>query len=146
MEKLSPLKASLETFRQFKAQRAEKVENAKAHSNPFGITFKGTMLNMDVFESNAKSNTNMLETHFPTITKFVASARIATLNRYNSVKNSIVSFGGKIKQDAIEIMEKVKNPETYAALNPQNSVSYLGKKSVGDLEAMLKDALIARGV
>jgi len=148
MEKISPLKASLETFRQFKIQRAEKNENSKAHSNPFGITFKGTMLNMDVFESSSKKtgSGNAIENHFPTMAKFVASARVATINKFNSIKNSVVSFGGKIKQDAAQMMEKITNPETYALLNPQYSVTMLGKRPVTELEAMLKEALAVEGV
>ena len=46
MQKISPLRSSIEAFNKFKALRAnkagktQKVEN-RAQTNPFGITFKG---------------------------------------------------------------------------------------------------------
>ena len=58
MQKISPLKASLEAFNRFKTQRKESRINSdlnKMNTNPFGITFKGTILQMDVFESAHKA-------------------------------------------------------------------------------------------
>ncbi|GBF22854.1 hypothetical protein tpqmel_0258 [Candidatus Gastranaerophilus sp. (ex Termes propinquus)] len=149
MEKLSPIRASLETFKQFKTKRTEKnnINTNSGHSNPFGITFKGAMLNMDVFDSSTKKvEANPLSESVGKMAKFVASARVATINKFNGFKNSVVSFGGKIKQDTLDIMEKVKNPETYTVFNPQNSVSALSKKPVSELEDMLKSALSAKAV
>ena len=55
MEKISPLRASLKAFEQFKAQRAQKRQESQNPNatNPFGLTFKGSMIKMDVFESQA---------------------------------------------------------------------------------------------
>ena len=50
MEKISPLRASLKAFEQFKAQRAQKRQESQNPNatNPFGLTFKGSMIKMDV--------------------------------------------------------------------------------------------------
>ena len=53
MQKISPLKSSLEAFKRFKSERIKNNElrNNQVATNPFGITFKGTVLQMDVFET-----------------------------------------------------------------------------------------------
>ena len=54
MQKISPLRASVaKAFNDFKANRLKKSENAEnLQTNPFGITFKGVLLQSDVFESS----------------------------------------------------------------------------------------------
>ena len=62
MQKISPLKSSIEAFNKFRASRAAKAnkanettkENSTTQTNPFGITFRGNMIQMDVFESAKK--------------------------------------------------------------------------------------------
>ena len=71
-------------------------------TNPFGISFKGTMIQMDVFESSAKKaseNENPIESGLNKINKFVASARMATMNKIESIKQSAISFGNKHKHN-----------------------------------------------
>ena len=60
MQKISPLRASIEAFNKFKASRTNKTEKAEkttqqAQTNPFGITFRGTVIQMDVFEKTNKT-------------------------------------------------------------------------------------------
>ena len=48
MQKISPLRSSIEAFNKFKALRANKADKAqkaehKAQTNQFGITFKADM-------------------------------------------------------------------------------------------------------
>ena len=58
MQKISPLRSSIEAFNKFKALRADKAKKAETNkatqTNPFGITFKGTVIQMDVFEKTDK--------------------------------------------------------------------------------------------
>ena len=60
MQKISPLRSSIEAFNKFKALRANKTDKAQkteqqTQTNPFGITFKGNMIQMDVFEKTEKT-------------------------------------------------------------------------------------------
>ena len=61
MQKISPLRSSIEAFNKFKALRANKADKAQktentVQTNPFGITFKGNMIQMDVFEKTQKAD------------------------------------------------------------------------------------------
>ena len=66
MQKISPLKSSIEAFNKFKAMRANKTSKAEtkqdsvAQTNPFGITFRGTVIQMDVFEKAENLSHNVI--------------------------------------------------------------------------------------
>lgn len=144
MEKISPLRASLKAFEQFKAQRAQrKQENTTpGATNPFGLTFKGTVIQMDVFESQAKKNApkenNGFAENFKKAGKLASSAWVSTINRFNSMKQSMISFGSKVKENAINTWEKLNATEISFSGLFKDSVSSLQKRPVSELEDMLK--------
>ena len=150
MEKISPLRASLKAFEQFKAQRAQrKQENQNTNAtNPFGLTFKGSMIQMDVFESQNKkaensSNSNSIKDGFNKAGKLAASAWVSTINRLNSMKQSIISFGNRMKETTINTWDKLNKTEISFTGLFKDSVSSLQKRPVGELEEMLKTELEA---
>lgn len=149
MQKISPLRASLEAFNKFKAQRAEnKSQTDKTHSNPFGITFKGTVLQMDVFNSSTKKagNTGLdtVKEKMTNVSKLTASAWIATINKFSTAKSALVSFGSKLKQDSIAVLDKMKN--TKVDFNfMANTVGSLQRRPIGELEEMFGSELKALG-
>ena len=145
MQKISPLRAGLDAFNRFKATRlekkAEKAENTNS-TNPFGISFKGNMVQMDVFESSTKKaeNENPIQGGLGKINKFVASARMATMNKINSIKQSAISFGSKIKENVVNTYNKLATTEVNFDFI-RNMPSNLQKKPVGELEEMFKSEL-----
>lgn len=148
MEKISPLRASLKAFEQFKAQRAQKrqeQQNPNA-TNPFGLTFKGSMIQMDVFESQASrsqktENNNGFKENFQKAGKLAASAWVSTINRLNSMKQSMISFGNRMKENAIDTWDKLNKTEINFTGLFRDSVSSLQKRPVVELEAMLSEEL-----
>jgi len=149
MEKISPLRASLKAFEQFKAQRAQKrqeQQNPNA-TNPFGLTFKGSMIQMDVFESQAskaqkaENNNGGFKENFQKAGKLAASAWVSTLNRLNSMKQSMISFGNRIKENTINTWDKLNKTEISFTGLFKDSVSSLQKRPVIELEAMLSEEL-----
>ena len=146
MQKISPLRAGLDAFNKFRAQRlqnkTEKVENQNS-TNPFGISFKGTMLQMDVFDSSAKkeeNSTNPLKEGLNRMNKFVASARAATMNKFNSIKESAISFGHKMKESISNTYNKLATTEVNFDFL-RNTTSSLQKRPVSELEEMFKGEL-----
>ena len=141
MQKISPLRAGLDAFNRFKASRlqntkAPKTENNSAQNstNPFGITFKGTMIQMDVFDSSTKKESakNPVQQGLDSINKFVASARAATMNKFESIKQGAISFGNKIKENVtVEVAPTTKEE----LVDIINNMSEEDKK---ELKEMLK--------
>ena len=148
MEKISPLRASLKAFEQFKAQRAQKrqEQNNPNATNPFGLTFKGSMIQMDVFESQASraqktEERASLNDRFQKAGKLAASAWVSTINRLNSMKQSIISFGNRMKETTINTWDKLNKTEiTFQGLF-KDSVSSLQRRPVVELESMLNEEL-----
>lgn len=150
MEKISPLRASLKAFEQFKAQRTQKKQENTGigATNPFGLTFKGTVLQMDVFETQAKNNakSNISSNAKETLAKagkLTASAWAATLSRLNSIKQSMISFGNRLKENTVSTWDKLNKTEISFTGLFSNSVSSLRSRSVSELESMLQNELAA---
>lgn len=154
MQKISPLRASLDAFNKFREARgaSKSDEAAKVHSNPFGITFKGTVLQMDVFETNTPVKKadplgfNAIQEKMQNVSKLTASAWVSTINKFSDAKNSVISFCGKIKQDATDFVGKLNN--TKVELNFDfltHNVGSLQKQPIGALEEKLKYELSAMG-
>ena len=119
MQKISPLRSSIEAFNKFKALRANKTDKAqkteqKAQTNPFGITFKGNMIQMDVFEKTEKAEKSekavspSLKERLQNTGKLLASAWVGTINKFSSIKTNAIAFGNKVKDNAIAFGNKVK--------------------------------------
>ena len=148
MERISPLRASLDAFNKFKNLRKEtKIGTCadKVNTNPFGITFKGTILQMDVFESAKKiaPKTNIFQDKIKDISKLTASAWTATLNKVDNFKTTIREFAHNIKENATTFMAKVSD-----TLNQEitfdyftHNVSRLRKKPIAELEDMFRTEL-----
>jgi len=155
MQKISPLRSSIEAFNKFKAMRAKKAENTEAaktnetaSTNPFGITFKGTVIQMDVFEKTDK--TDAAETTSPSLKerlqntgKLLASAWVGTINKISSIKTNAIAFGNKIKETTIATAKKIQefgNREVTFDLFKYN-VSNLQKQPVSELRTLLSNEL-----
>jgi|GEM_PF-1260697 len=154
MQKISPLRASLDAFNKFREARgaSKSDEAAKVHSNPFGITFKGTVLQMDVFEnSNPVKKADPLgfgaiQEKMQNVSKLTASAWVSTINKFSTAKNSVVSFCGKIWQDANNAFDKLDGIRFEPNLDFYNySVGNLQKQPIGALEEKFKGELAAMG-
>lgn len=150
MQKISPLRAGLDAFNRFKAARLEnaKVEKTNSNSsNPFGVSFKGAVVQMDVFESTSKKEapaTNPIKDGLSKVNKFVASARTATMNKFDSLKKNAISFGSKIKESVKNTYDKLASTEVNFDFL-RNTTSSLQKRPVGELEGMFKNELSKAG-
>lgn len=87
---------------------SNKVENNSNHSNPFGVSFKGNIINADVFEektSNLTENQNK--------GKMLVSTLVGSINAIHSSigrrLNSVVSFGKRIKETTNNLWDKANN-------------------------------------
>jgi len=152
MEKISPLRASLKAFEQFKVQRKTRsTQQNPGATNPFGLTFKGMMVNMDVFESqaskaqnsSAENKTGSVQDAFKKAGKLAAGAWVSTKASFGSMKQSIISFGNKLKENTISTWEKLNNTNISFTGLFKDSVSNLQKRPVSELETMLKAELEA---
>ena len=162
MQKISPLRSSIEAFNKFKALRANKTEKnektqndvAKAQTNPFGITFKGNIIQMDVFEktdktdktNNEVTNTSSLKEKMQNTGKLLASAWVGTINKFSSLKANAIAFGNKIKDSTIAAAKKIQEIGNTKieldSLNPfKYSVSNLQNQPVGELRTLLTNEL-----
>ena len=151
MQKISPLRSSIEAFNKFKALRANKASKAEKSNqatNPFGITFKGTVIQMDVFEKtnkadNAKENSMSLKERMQNTGKLLASAWVGTINKFSSLKTNAIAFGNKIKDNTIAAAKKIRdfgNTKVEFDIFKYN-VSRLQNKPVSELKSMLSNEL-----
>lgn len=144
MQKISPLRAGLEAFNRFKTTRIAKNNQASQgnSTNPFGISFKGAVIQMDVFDSSTKkaSVSNPIQDGLDKMNKFVASARAATMNRFNAIKQGAISFGSRLKENTVNAYKKLATTEVNFDFIT-NSSSRLQKRPVSELEAMFKSEL-----
>lgn len=131
------------------AKKSNEIITNKLATNPFGVSFKGNVLQADVFESsrNEISVKNISEK-----SKLFASAVVSGINNFNeafkSRMNSIVSFGKKVTSDALETIERIGNTEIHLNMdsiknrlfpNRQYSVKNLSNRSVDELKIMWSD-------
>ena len=152
MQKISPLRSSIEAFNKFKALRANKTDKANktqeaaAQTNPFGITFKGTVIQMDVFEKtqdSVKTATPSLKERLQNSGKLLAAAWVGTINKFSSFKTNAIAFGNKVKDNAIAFGNKVKeigNTKVEFDVFKYN-VSRLQNQPVGELKSLLANEL-----
>ena len=142
MLKISPIKSGLEAFQKFKADRI-KVKNNINSTNPFGITFKGTVLQMDVFETT-KTKENDIQNKFMEAGKFLSSAWVGTINKFSTMRDNIISFTGKIKEDTKAFIDKLNQPIKFDFIT--YNVSNLEKRPVSELRDMMDTEIKALGV
>ena len=152
MQKISPLRSSIEAFNKFKAARranenTQNLQQSKVQTNPFGITFKGTVIQMDVFEKTDKTNstqkTNIFTEKIQNTGKLLASAWVGTINKFSSLKTNVIAFGNKIKDSTVAYAKKayeIANAPIEFNVFKYN-VANLQNKSVGELRTMLTNEL-----
>ena len=141
-------KLSLHTTKSVQNKQNIKNTNTnKFSTNPFGVSFKGNVIQADVFESSNKA-TNLISQK----SKMFASAVVSGINNFNeafkSRINAIISFGKKVTSDVMDKMEKLGNTEITIDMegiknrlfpDRQYSVKQLSNKSVDELRGMWED-------
>ena len=149
MQKISPLRTSIEAFNKFKASRANKAQKTEkttqqAQTNPFGITFRGTVIQMDVFEKTNKTekaeNAGLsVKERLQNTGKLLASAWVGTINKFSSLKTNAIAFGNKLKDNTVAFGKKlyeIGNTKVEFDVFKYN-VSRLQNKPVSELKDML---------
>ena len=136
---------SLHTTKAAKASAGNAMANQLA-TNPFGVSFKGNVIQADVFESASKSN---IAQNITEKSKLFASAVVSGINNFNesfkSRMNSMVSFGKKITTNVFDTIERIGNTEVSFDMNAiknrlfpdrQYSVKNLANKPTEELRDM----------
>lgn len=156
MEKLSIGKLNFGNFGVAKPVQQDKKQSA--HSNPFGINFKGSVIAADVFESTKEKDSASIAEKASEKTKLFTSAIVGNINSFNSAFksriNSVISFGKKVQNSILQSWETAKNTRIefdFDALtkaitskfdNTYN-VNHLVKQPVGDIEQLWLNELQA---
>lgn len=134
------------------APKTEAVNNFS--SNPFGVSFKGNVIQADVFESPKENIGNKISEK----SKLFASAIVGNMNNFNNSfkarMNSVVSFGQKIKSNVFDMFDRVAKADmsidfnTFSTSlrnkmfpNSQYQVKNLVKLPVTNLQDMLANEL-----
>lgn len=165
MEKISIKSSAVNIFRT--ASRINQKETK--HSNPFGLSFKGNVLEADVFSSSKPKvqNNETLLGKVTERTRAFKSAVVGGINnfnnqlstRFNNGINKIVSFGKKIGHNTREFWRKANETNIvwdFSGLTKgisfervEKGESYkvpnLVKRPVSELETMFKEELATIG-
>ena len=166
MEKISIKSSAVNIFR-----TTSRITNQETkHSNPFGLSFKGNVLQADVFSSSKpkiKKNENVIE-KITNKTIAFKSAVVGSINnfntelntRFNNGINRIVSFGKKIGHTTKALWDKANETNIVWDLSGLTEglkgfkkskeadiykVSELTKRPVCELEEMFKTELATIG-
>lgn len=140
MQKISPLRSSIEAINKlkaFKSNTADKIQNSAHATNPFGLSFKGTVVQMDVFEKAKKANNT------PSLKENLVQIWNNTAEKFSSIKDNTVAFSGKVKENALIAGKKIQdfaNQKVEFNFFKYN-VSNLQKRPVSELKAMLSTEL-----
>ncbi len=130
------------------ANETNNIQKNQMATNPFGVSFKGNVIQADVFESSKQT----IGKGFAEKSKLFASAVVSGINNFNeafkSRMNSIVSFGKKITSNVFESIERIGNTEITFDMegiknrlfpDRQFSVKQLTNKSVEELKNLWCD-------
>ncbi len=142
-------KLSLHRANTAQSTTIQKNQNTnKLTTNPFGVSFKGNVIQADVFESG-KNNIEKTTNSIAEKGKLFASAVVSGINNFNesfkSRVNSIVSFGKKVTTDVCDTIERIGNTEITFDMESiknklfpdrQYSVKNLSNQPVEDLKTM----------
>lgn len=162
MNKISINRNGLGIFK-LNAQKTSKPKEASAagSSNPFGLNFKGNVIQADVFETSKKNTTNItsgLREKLANTGKVFKSTIVGGINSFNeSLKQKaggIVAFGRKAKESISKAIDFANNYDIGAEIkntfssviesvtnSNQYSVRNLVKRPVSELELLFKDEL-----
>ena len=152
MQKISPLRSSIEAFNKFRLSRkastdSKKLQETNTQTNPFGITFKGTVIQMDVFDKAEKvdstAKTNVFKEKMQNTGKLLASAWVGTINKFSSLKTNVIAFGNKIKDTTVAYAKKAyeiaNSPIEFNVF--KYNVANLQNRPVSELRDMLANEL-----
>ncbi len=155
MEKISINKNGLGIFK----TAAKSDAAAKSPStNPFGISFKGNVIQADVFESSSAAPAEGLKEKVANQGKLFVSSIVGGINSFNSAlksrMDSVISFGRRVKENVTGAIDKANNIDVGVELKnvfdaiygrykleTEYSVKNLTKRPVSELETMLRDEL-----
>lgn len=137
-----------------------KIESNSNQTNPFGVNFKGKMINADVFETAKPSLVANLSEKVSNRSKMITSAIVGSIGDVNQAisrrLDSIVSFGKRMGEKAGNLWAKLNdtklvinigNNEDLFRLNlpePKYRISNLKKLEISDLGSMFEEAVAAR--
>ena len=76
----------------------------------------------------------------PSLFASVASARVATMNKIESIKQGAISFGNRVKDNVVNTYNKLNSIEVNFDFL-RNSTSRLQKRPVTELEEMFRSEL-----
>lgn len=166
MEKISIKSSAVNIFKTVSKINQKEIK----HSNPFGLSFKGNVLEADVFSSSKPKvqNNESLIGKAVEKSKAFKSAVVGGINnfntqlstRFNNGINKIVSFGKKIGHNTREFWKKAnetnivwdfsgitKGLKNFGKTETGESykVGDLVKKPVCELETMFKEELATIG-
>lgn len=124
-----------------------KSENRSNHTNPFGVSFKGNIINADVFEEK-KSGLTENENRG----KMLVSTLVGSINAINSSisnrLNSVVNFGRRMGESTKNLWIQARGVDVGVlladkiSLGGTYSVKNLQARPVSDLETMFKERLV----
>lgn len=133
---------------------SNKAENNSNHTNPFGVSFKGNIINADVFEDK---NSNLTENQNKG--KMLVSTLVGSMNSIHSAigrrLNSVVSFGRRMKETTSNLWDNANNLWNKAnnismsdflttstlAFTGAYSVKRLQERPVSDLKDLFEEKL-----
>lgn len=85
---------------------SNRTENNSNHTNPFGVSFKGNIINADVFEEKSPNeNQNKGKMFVSTLVGSMNSAMGVMGRRLNSV----ISFGMRIKETTTNLWDRTRD-------------------------------------
>lgn len=95
------------------------------HTNPFGVNFKGNMINADVFEVSSRGVGKIAETAGKIsgkINKLRDAMNIGSINSYlNNRLNSVVDFGKRIKNSAVNTWNNINETMLRLGVNKEDN-------------------------
>ena len=163
MEKISINKNGLGIFKPNAKKNA--VQKAPGFTNPFGLHFKGSVIQADVFETPKTTTTSKvgLKEKIANSGRVFKSSIVGGLNSFNNAlksrANSIISFGRQAKEKITQAIDFANNYDVGQGIkqafgsiynrfaeNREYSVQRLVKRPVEDLRGMLEAELNAAQV
>lgn len=119
-------------------------ENQANQTNPFGVSFKGSMINADVFQENKENNSDEKQNKG----KMIVCTLVGSINSVSAAMsrrlNSVVSFGMRMKETTTQLWDRATNINMTEFLTSRvpaftgHSVRRLQERPVDDLKAMLE--------
>lgn len=126
---------------------SNKAENNANHTNPFGVSFQGNIINADVFE---EKNSNLTENQNKG--KMLVSTLVGSINAIHSSigrrLNSVVSFGRRIKETTTNLWDRANNinmadflTSKMPAFSGAYSVKRLQERPISELTDLFREKL-----